>query len=245
MCPLRLGVFSHVATGIPNTIDACRFREAEIERFATWWTGEATMWSIPQVKERLDELRVPDTDQQTLLDNLGKELEAPKREMPWWVRVVCEHREQFARCGLAFTSGLDDEVCPGVIYIVSLAIQQPVGLHMLEGKLRLPEWPAIEVMGDTEALGQLLFLARYEVGVIEHTDAADIGSEDAQILVFPDLLHVPGGVVARVAPHRIRGLLPSVPPPGAQVVIIEHLPEAAGHAGIRCGALAARVPMAH
>lgn len=189
-----------MSPGVPNTIDANRFSPPEVERFSQWWQElrSPTEKQVARVAALVDEpVSVPDPDEQSVLEKKADELEGAKVALPWWARVVVEHREHFARVAVGVAAA--DGMYPDTVFVVVLAVQQPKGLHMVRGHIRLPELPALEA--SPADLDPMLLWAKYEFDC-EYCDAVDIrvGDDDVNLVVLPSLIYVPGGVSTNAAP---------------------------------------------
>jgi hypothetical protein len=190
--------------GVPNTIEASRFRSADVVRCASLWHDVKGGHSdLIDLGRQLPVAVAPDQQQRSILEGMAQDLAKPKKAMPWWVPMVCEHRDLFSSMGILFRKIVDGEgpTFSVEIFIITLAVQLPVALTMLQGTLHLTDLPAMEDGGAEEVFDPMLFVARYDVSDLRYVDAADISADDdAEILVLPNLAHKPGEVVTMAQP---------------------------------------------
>lgn len=70
-------------------------------------------------------------EQLDLVDAMGRALEAPHQQMPWWALLGMQHRDEFVGCAIAMEWGRSKGCSPPGIFVVVLAVQRPPGLHLL------------------------------------------------------------------------------------------------------------------
>ncbi len=66
---------------------------------------------------------------QRVLDRMGKESDAEKLQLPWWVPVACSHREHLAHTCISRSWDVEESACPPKVYIVALAVPQLSRTH--------------------------------------------------------------------------------------------------------------------
>ena len=157
-----------------NHSDACRFDETDVRRMCEMFThvfGKGTV-SVETLKEqRYDAPSMPSLEHQAMFLDIERRLHFPKLERPWWAKVICQFRDSFKNAAI-FASNDGNTARPPVVYLLTLAKQQPFIAVFLELKLRRRALPSMH-SGDCQ-LRQSIPLNRRTFTPLAYRDAADI-----------------------------------------------------------------------
>lgn len=197
---------------MPNTIDAFRFSQGEIDLFAAWWTqvlaGGVALPALAAVSAESD---LFGAEELKLVDAMGKALDAPRQQLPWWATLAVQNRDEFVGCAIAMDWDRSQGCFPPEIFVVVLAVQQPPGLHLLRCSLKLKEWPELPMTGPF-ALDPWLMWAHYE-SALDFQDAASLAANGDELLyVLPSVVHVSNGVATRSEPIALDEFCRTMPP---------------------------------
>ncbi len=174
------------------------------------WAGGRTIGRSFQVPDDLGAVGGASIGaaEQLHLDTLGGKLEVRKDVQPWWMPLIALHRDHFYRTCIAKEWDQQQASHPPEVFVVILAVQQPLSVYFLKGCLRPPDFPATEEL-EAGSLDLMSVWAHYSCD-LHFYDARDIGvGEDDLMFVLPALWHVPGGVAtsARLFVQRsVRGI---------------------------------------
>ena len=109
--------------GCPNTVDASRYTDAVLERFLELYDAHkrpAESWEVDAHRAEPPEL--PDEHAQRLIEEVGLNMQPYQNEpRPWWRTIICQHRQHFEHCVLAFADAGDHIAHPVVFALCMCA----------------------------------------------------------------------------------------------------------------------------
>ena len=137
-----------------------------------------------------------------MIEGKATELAPRAQELPWWATIVGNHRDRFADCALAVIRPEEDGPAgcvqiPDVVWIISLVMERPHGVHLLKGELARPIWPCLEEVPWDEQLDMSILHPHYDVSGCDLSSACDIAvPEGHEVAVLCNIRFVGTQVVA-------------------------------------------------
>ena len=122
-CMMRLrdvGVFDEGSlTGLPNTMDACRFTRAEVLLACTLWTESCADNASTEFCDAVLEVRAPNDETIAAMEDMMKLRRSSRTILPWWVAVLIGRRDDFHRVAVGTLDTHDP--FPTVIFVLQCA----------------------------------------------------------------------------------------------------------------------------